>query len=100
MSTKTIFHTLTALAVTATLTVGLAACAPSTEPAPTPVEKPTATATVAPVEGDTDGDGKVSVWEAEQLAKSVYVMPDGTKLPLASEGPISAEVEAVVVETF
>ena len=99
MSTKTIFNTLTALAVAATLTVGLAACAPQTAPAPVPVntEKPAATEpAVEPITGDIDGDGKLSGWEREQLARANYTMPDGTAVPITRDGPLPAAVESVI----
>jgi hypothetical protein len=51
---------------------------------------------VEPIEGDTDGDGKLSAWESEQLMKSVYILPDGSAVPIPKDQPLpQAVVDAV-----
>ena len=57
-------------------------------PKPTLIDIPETAAPVEPIEGDLDGDGKLSVWEGEQLAKSYYTLPDGTKVKIPKDEPL------------
>lgn len=89
--TLTIGSALISAALAASL---LASCAPQTStPSTAPnavelAESSAPTPSPEPLMGDLDGDGKLSVWEGEQLAKSVYTLPDGTTVPIPKGEPL------------
>lgn len=89
------------------LSVTLAGCVPSTVAAPSPKAPLTSSAKATakpiadgPIPGDFDGDGKVTSWDLEQTAKSVYTMPDGTAIPIPSDQPLPAVVVEAVKTTI
>ena len=52
------------------------------------------------ISGDVDGDGKITAWDLEQKAKTVYKMPDGTIVPIPSDQPLPLQVVAAVKEVM
>jgi hypothetical protein len=63
----------------------------------------TSTPTPTVIPGDTDGDGKVSTWEAEQLAKAqaTYTLADGSAVPLPpADQPLPPEVLADITDSL
>jgi len=91
--TKTIIASAAVLAVVAGITA-FVVVSPDGEIPGTPTTKPTlidipeTAAPVEPIEGDLDGDGELSIWEGEQLAKSYYTLPDGTKVKIPKDEPL------------
>lgn len=67
----------------------------STAIAPTPSGTATKAA-AAPIVGDLNGDGELDGWEKDQLARSTYTMPDGSKVAIPANQPIPAPVVAAI----
>jgi hypothetical protein len=67
---------------------GCASVVNDAAPAITPKPVVTVEQVAEPIEGDTDGDGALSAWESEQLAKSYYTLPDGTKVKIPKDEPL------------
>jgi len=61
-------------------------------PAITPKPVVTVEQVAEPIEGDLDGDDELSAWEGEQLAKSYYTLPDGTKVKIPKDEPLPQAV--------
>ena len=88
-------------AVLAIATAGvLAGCSAPAGHDITPTTTPSASAEPEAVEGDFDGDGKVTSWDLEQLAKSTYTMPDGSKVPIETGQPLPAQVVEAVEQAL
>lgn len=103
MKTLTTKLALTAI-IAATVIGALAGCTATTAaPKPThsstavaPPKPTTASVVKAPIVGDLNGDGVVDGWEKDQLARSTYLMPDGSRVAIPADQPIPAPVIAAV----
>jgi hypothetical protein len=102
---STIIKRIVVVTMTAAIAIAIVGC--SAGPGTTSLisglpESTAATQTSTPVPfaipGDTDGNGKLSTWEQEQVAKSIYTMPDGSEVSIPADQPLPPEVLALVTE--
>jgi len=99
LKTTKIFATIAIAAISVSALAGCIQTPEVDEPRAIVTSTPEPTETVEPVEplvGDIDGDGELSRWEAEQLAKQSYILPDGTAVPLVKGQPLPPQVVAAV----
>jgi len=99
MKTTKIFAYIAIAAISVSVLAGCIQTPEVDEPRAILTSTPEPTETVEPVEplvGDIDGDGELSRWEAEQLDRQSYTLPDGTKVALVKGGAIPDVVIAAV----